>query len=152
MKSDKPNLFELRARAMAAQDYDQRWNNEKPYDGFDFKREYPSKELYVEEWWEDRYLPRVLDEASAELEKIYNIADIMAVQYNALYNTCTALLGRVRASGPPYAMQVATYREWRHAEIMVIEDRVKEQVPEHKPSKIITPEKTLLGPDGKKVN
>jgi len=86
------------------------------------------------------------------LDKIYKIADMMAVHYHALHQTCTALLARAGSEGPPYSMQIAAYREMRHESIKTIEDRVKQTIKEHQAPKIIKAANHILGPDGKKLN
>ncbi len=87
-----------------------------------------------------------------ELEKLYKVADFLAIHYHALHQHCTALLARSGASGPPYAIQVAAYREARHEQVKAIEDALKQAIKEHQAPKIIKTAATILGPDGKKVH
>jgi hypothetical protein len=52
---------------MAAKDYDRLAANNGVRDGYHdgtFLASYPTKELYVNEWWEERYLPLVDSEAT----------------------------------------------------------------------------------------
>lgn len=89
-------------------------------------------------------------EKDIELEKLYKLADNMAVHYHTLHQTCTALLARAGAKGPPYSMQIAAYREVRKKEIKAIEDAVKPTIKTHEPSKVIKP--GLVDVNGKKLN
>lgn len=53
---------ERQARELAARHYDTlaKQNKEGPVPGNTFLDRYPTKEGYVKEWWEERYLPTVI--------------------------------------------------------------------------------------------
>lgn len=97
--------------------------------------------------------PKPEEDLTVRFAKLERVCDFMAVHYHSLFQNCTVLLARLGASGPPYAKQVAVYRELRRSEIKAIEDLVKPAPAEHKPSQVIMPEPApLVGPDGKKVH
>lgn len=53
---------EQKARDMASADYDKLARENRPFSavpGNTFLGNYPTKSGYVEEWWEERYLPAV---------------------------------------------------------------------------------------------
>lgn len=46
---------EKQSQKLAEEAFNRLWNADYKKDGYNFRASYPTKEDYVEEWWEERY-------------------------------------------------------------------------------------------------